>query len=337
MPNPSHEPPHGAPSARARAYRLLESAGRDGGAHRLIDGAIIALIVANVAAVMAGSVAEIGARHAHALALFETISVALFTVEYLLRAWVCVEAPDGRWRRPVAGRLRHALTPLALVDLVAIAPFYLALFTDIAPQVWLVLRITRLLRLARFSSAVVAIAHVFRTQSESILAALLALAILLVLAASGMYYFEHDVQPRAFASIPTAIWWAVVTLTTVGYGDVVPQTVGGRFFAGFVMLTGVGMIAVPAGMLASAFSEYLRTQRETYETLVDKAMADGHITAQDRHLLEHARAELGLERGDAARILAHVVREILLRGQAAACPHCGKALNAPHTGPPTHG
>jgi len=317
-------PERDRPALRARAFELLEARAPLSRASRAVDVFIVTLIVVNVAAVMLESVPAIGAAWARPFAALEIVSVALFTVEYLLRLWSCVEHPDGRYAHPLRGRLRYARTPLAVVDLLAVLPFYLGTIAGIDLRLLRVARLVRVFKLTRYSVAMAALLDVLREESASFGAALFILVVMLVFASAGIYYFERDAQPENFASIPAAVWWAVATLTTVGYGDVTPITTGGRFFGGCVMIVGIGMVALPAGILASAFTGRVHARRESYGEFVDRALADGRISEQDRHRLERAREDLGLSREEARRILSRVAREML--AHEGVCPSCGAVI-----------
>jgi voltage-gated potassium channel len=189
---------------------------------------------------------------------FEIFSVAIFTVEYLLRLWSCTAAEKYSW--PLMGRLRFTFTPLAIVDLLAILPFYL-------PQVDIDLRFVRIVRLfriakvGRYSRALSTFGRVAAAKRAELIAILSILVILLILASSLMYYAENDAQPDRFSSIPAAMWWGIATLTTIGYGDIYPITGVGKLLAGFVAVLGVGMFALPTGILGAAFVEEIQSAK----------------------------------------------------------------------------
>ena len=238
---------------RARTYKLMEAAESDDLSSRIVDGALVALILLNVVAVVLESMASMGGPYQGYFAAFEMASVAIFTAEYLTRIWSAVEMPAGRYRHPVLGRLRYMITPMAVIDLVAIGPFYLGVLLGIDLRFLRVLRLLRLLKLTRYSGAWDTLAAVIIGQKRTLAVAAFLMLIMLMLSASVMYLVEHDAQPVAFADIPSAIWWALVTLTTVGYGDVTPITSLGKVLGGFVTILGLGMYALPAGILASGF------------------------------------------------------------------------------------
>ena len=235
-----------AESWRHRAYEIVEPAAPGDRTSRVFDAALIVLIVLNAAAVVLATVEPLSRSYAAWFAAFEVLSVAAFTAEYGLRLWSCVV--DERYRAPVAGRLRYAVTPLALVDLLAILPFYLApLIPGADLRLLRVLRLVRLLKLTRYSPSLALLLHVLREEARPILASLFILSLLLLLGSGLGYLAERDAQPEAFGSIPAAMWWAISTMTTVGYGDVVPVTPLGMVVGGCLGVIGLGMVALPAG------------------------------------------------------------------------------------------
>ncbi|MEM8744002.1 MAG: cyclic nucleotide-gated ion channel, partial [Pseudomonadota bacterium] len=189
-----------------------------------------------------------------ALDIFNAISVFIFTIEYVLSLWSCVEVPMlhalPKWR----ARLNFAFHPLLIIDLLAIAPFYLSFLFNLDLRVLRILRLFRFLKLARYSPGLVALGRVLRNERRALYGALLVMGTLLIFASTGIYFIEREAQPEAFGSIPAAAWWALATLTTVGYGDVVPITHWGKVFGGLMMIFGLGMFALPIGILATGFS-----------------------------------------------------------------------------------
>jgi voltage-gated potassium channel len=247
---------------QVRLHALLEPGDRPTGAGGALGGCVMALIAMNVVAVMLQTVQTFAARYGALLRGFEVLSVSVFTVEYLLRLWTCTVRGD--FRGPVTGRLRFMVTPLAAVDLLAILPFYLPMLLPFDLRFMRVLRLLRMLRvlkLGRYSESLRIIARVMRSKKEDLLVTAFATLILLVMASSFMYEAENSAQPEAFPSIPSTMWWAVVTLTTVGYGDVCPMTPMGKVLGSVIALLGIGLFALPAGILASGFSEELQGMR----------------------------------------------------------------------------
>ena len=242
---------------RNRVHDVLEVSENDDLFSRIIDFGLIGLITLNVLAIIVESIDAVAAMYQPLFEMFELVSVAIFTFEYVLRVWICVDHTDGKYRGKLLGRLRYMASPLALIDLIVILPFYLSFIVGIDLRVLRILRLLRILKLTRYSGAWALFAAVLYGQRRTLYMSGFLMVIMLVLSASLMYLIEHDAQPQAFADIPSAMWWSLVTLTTVGYGDVTPVTVLGKVLGGFVTILGLGMYALPAGILASGFMQEL--------------------------------------------------------------------------------
>lgn len=300
---------------RARLYGLLELS--DSLSGRILNALIGILIVLNVTAVVLESVATIHARYSRWFLWFEAISVILFTAEYAGRVWVSVESErfGPGWR----GRLRYMVTPLALIDLIAIAPFYFGFLLDVDTRVLRALRLLRVFKLTRHSTAMDMLLSVIRNEAATVASSMFVMIIIIVLAASGIYMIEREAQPEAFQSIPMAMWWAAVTLTTVGYGDVVPITLLGKVFGLLITIAGVGMVALPAGILASGFSAELQKRRAEYQLKIKASIADGMVSVGELKELREQAHNLGISDEEAA---------VLLQAETGAatpvCKHCGK-------------
>lgn len=248
--------------AQKRVYEILELS-RGDAAGRTVDLFLITLIVCNVLAVTLATVHSLAIEYRTFFHVFEEMSVFIFTIEYVLRMWVCVV--DEEYRRPLAGRIKYFFSPFALVDLVAIAPFYLPMLIPvdlIFIRALRLLRLLRLLKLGRYSESIRTIGTVIRLKKEELLVALALTVVLLLMASSIMYLVENGAQPDSFSSIPAAMWWAIETLTTVGYGDMYPITPLGRVLGGIISVLGVGLFVLPAGILAAGYSEQIHRRRE---------------------------------------------------------------------------
>ena len=286
---------------------------------------MITLITLNVVAIFLESVDAIFARYELLFWYFEIFSVIVFTIEYLARVWSSIDLERASDASPVIGRIKYMLTPLAVVDLIAILPFYLSLYVSFDLRFLRGLRLLRLFKLTRYSPALGALLDVVQKESEALLAAIVVLLIMLVMAAAGIYVLENELQPDTFGSMPGSMWWAIVTLTTVGYGDVVPVTTLGKMFAGLIGLIGIGMIALPAAILASGFAENIHRRKEEYNLHVQQFLSDGRLDAQERGRLEELRKELGLDSDEAAQLLLRMKQEArdTLPDK---CPKCGAPL-----------
>lgn len=228
-------------------------------------------------------------------------------------------------------RLRSMLRPLALADLIAILPFYLGALVDADLRMLRALRLLRVLKLSRYSTSIRLLVDALEKEARAIAAAVFVLSLLLLVAASLAYVAESGAQPEAFGTIPDALWWAVITMTTVGYGDVVPVTPFGRVIGGGIAVIGIGMVALPAGLLAAAFSEQIHLRDQRFEAEVEHRLVDGRLSKEDRASLEELRKRLGLRSSDARLIMLNVLREV--RIAAPTCPHCGESLVRDTPGP----
>lgn len=312
-------------SVRKRAAELLEQGHYNDRPSRVLNLLLILLISLNVFAIILGSESGFYARFQRELWVFEVFSVLVFTIEYLARVWSAIDLEEAADKRPILGRLRYMLTPMALIDLIAILPFYLSLYLSFDLRFLRVVRMLRLLKLTRYSPALGALLDVIQQEAEALLAAFVVLLLMLVFSASGIYLLEGEIQPDTFGSIPSAMWWSIVTLTTVGYGDVVPVTVGGKVFAGFIGLIGIGMIAVPAAILASGFAECIHERRRKYTQQIHDLLRDGILDENDRWQLEGLRRDLGLRSDEALRLIHGMLQEAR-ETTLSHCPHCGKHL-----------
>lgn len=308
---------------RLRIYNLLETNTRSG---KLVNGAIMALIVLNILAIIIESVESVRNDYTTLLWLFELFSVSIFTVEYVLRVWSSVESDE--YQKPISGRLRFMRTPMALVDLIAILPFYLSMFFGFDARFLRVVRLLRIFKLSRHLKALDVLTTVVRNEAGSLVAAIFILGVMVVLSAGGIYVAERGSQEVTFNSIPAAMWWAIVTLSTVGYGDVVPASVAGKLFGVLVMVIGVGMAALPAGIIASGFSSEMQRRRDAFKLKVTQALQDGIISAEEQHELEEMGEELGLQETETETLQeAALLSGTATRGKESHnCPHCGKSL-----------
>jgi voltage-gated potassium channel len=241
---------------RRRVYHTLEG-GRAGGVFgAIVESVLIALIVLNVSAYILQTVPGVEQLFRFDLTLFEIVSVAIFSVEYVLRLWTAVEDPQFGAMGPWRGRLKAASHPMMVIDFLAFAPGYVSLFVPFVDLRFLRLfRLLRLLKIARYSPALSTLAQVLASERRALFGTLLLLFCATVFAGASMHAAEGAVQPEAFGTIPDAMWWAITTLTTVGYGDVVPITALGRLVAGITMVVGVGLLALPVGIVATGFVE----------------------------------------------------------------------------------
>lgn len=246
------------PSCRSKVSALLETGETPSPAKSAVQVLLILSILTSVVAVALETAEEVSSRHASLLRVIELVVVGLLTLEYALRLWSAPERePDGT-KRPWRARFGYAVSALGIIDLVAILPFYVGLLLPLNPDWLRVLRLLRLLKLARYVPALGLLGAVIRNESRPLFATLMVLVVLLVLNSGVMFVLEREAQPKLFASIPHTLWWAIVTMASVGYGDMAPITLWGRVFGGFVIILGVAMFAVPTGILATGFATEIR-------------------------------------------------------------------------------
>ncbi|MGJ8688581.1 MAG: ion transporter [Gammaproteobacteria bacterium] len=213
-------------------------------AGKAFDLSIQALIILSLFTFSMETLPNLDPQVRQILVYFETITVILFTIEYALRLYVADR------------RISYIFSFYGIVDLLAIVPFYLALGIDLRSlRAMRLLRLFRLFKLVRYNNAIERFVRAFSIAREEIIVFAMVTIILLYLSAIGIYYFEHEAQPEIFASIFHSMWWAVTTLTTVGYGDMYPITAGGRIFTFSILILGLGIVAIPAGLLASALNK----------------------------------------------------------------------------------
>lgn len=316
---------------RRAVYRLLETADHGDTASRVVDVALIVLIAASVFAVIVESVPHVESRFKRQLFWFETFTILIFSIEYLLRVWSSVEHAENPGTTALAKRLRFVFSFHAIVDLLAVLPFYLfalGLLGTVDMRFLRAVRLLRVLKLSRYSAALNMLIATISENGRALLASFLILITVMLLAASGMYYFEREAQPVDFGSIPAAMWWAFSTLTTVGYGDVTPTTNGGKMFGAMITVVGIGMVALPTSILATGYSAQLRLNTQEYKSRADEALDDGILSSTEERDLEALRIDLGLSRQTASQILDQGLVAAALKGvrPASRCLHCGKGL-----------
>jgi voltage-gated potassium channel len=292
-------------------------------ASRIFNSALATLIVVNVAGVVVESVDSVSDRFGPQLWWLEQIATTIFAVEYVLRAWACVEIHHGEYQHPVWGRLRYLRSFFALIDLVSVLPAIFGLLGAGDLRTLRLLRLLRMLKLTRHAMIFNLLWAVFREEARSIGALLFMLGLTLTISASIMYMVEGEAQPDAFSSIPAAMWWAVETLTTVGYGDLVPTTPMGKVIGGFVTIIGVVAVALFTSVITVSFMDQLRLRREALHEAAKAGLADGVLTAGELDAIEQLGSRLGLPPADIAEAIVGTAREM---GSLATCPHCGGLL-----------
>ncbi|KZN59904.1 potassium channel protein [Pseudoalteromonas luteoviolacea CPMOR-2] len=310
---------------RQKTAAILEGSGKYRKIAHGLDVFLIALIIFNVIAIVLESVPALAQQYYRVFFFIEVISVGIFCIEYLLRLWCCVDKVNyhDKSKTHFAIRLRYIRSPLAVIDLIAILPTLLMVFFTFDLRFLRVVRLMRIFKLTRYSRAMQLLLAAFKEEASSLMAAFFIMSLVLIVASCGIYLIEHDVQPEKFGSIPAAMWWAMATLTTVGYGDVVPITPLGRFFGGVITLLSMGMVAIPTGLLASSFADQLRKRRDAFNEAILHALVDGELDKHETDHLEALRIQLGLSASEANQAIKLMTSQ---RAQNMYCRHCGKKL-----------
>ncbi|MZH41583.1 MAG: ion transporter [Nitrospinae bacterium] len=244
---------------KQRIGEILEPESKSDFLSRGFNIFIISLIVLNVFAVSIETMQEVSTEYSGSFRAFEWFSMFVFTLEYILRVWTCNLKQE--YSSPIMGRIRYMLTPAAIIDLVVVIPFYLPFFFELDLRFLRVLRLFRLFtlfKMARYSKSLHLFKSVLRDTRQELFIVLAVTMGMLVFASGVIYFIENKAQPDAFSSIPAAMWWAVSTMTTVGYGDVYPVTTLGKIFGGFISILGLGTFGLPVGIIAYGFIEELQ-------------------------------------------------------------------------------
>jgi len=243
-----------------RAFEVLEGTTSDRFT-RIFQIFMVLLISTNVLVVIIETEEVIAENLKSFFYPFEIISVTIFTIEYISRIVVCPLDPKYHGKR--FARLRFALTPMMLIDLLAILPFFLPFFVSDLRFIRVIrlFRLFRLFKLARYSEPLQTLGEVLKSKAGDLAVAFFVLFIVLIFSSSLMYHVEHVAQPEVFSSIPASMWWGVVTLTTIGYGDTVPVTTIGKILAAGIAILGIAVYAIPTGIMASAFTEQMNKKR----------------------------------------------------------------------------
>lgn len=290
-------------SFRYKIYALVNETPTSGELHHIFDFMIVVWVIISVLSVILESVQSIN-YYLHAeFVILDIMAVAVFSTEYLMRIYSCPE--DPRYKGWLVGRLKNATRPTSIIDLLAILPFYLeSLLHHLFDLRFLrVFRLMRLLKLARYSGATQSLFVVIKREWPVMKASAFIMILLVMLAACLGYLFEHEAQPDKFENIPQSIYWAVVTLASVGYGDISPITPAGRAMTIVLALLGIGIFAIPAAILSSALSDQLRIEREKMMDELYHMLEDGVISGEERDLIEAEAKRLHLSQSELERLL----------------------------------
>lgn len=309
--NPTHPMMLAAQSVRGYVYDALETTSRRARGGLVVSRLIELMIILSLTATVLDTVPALHQVWGGVFDGVEDVSLAVFTLEYALRIWIAPLQDIHHGRPAGLARLNYMLSTQGLLDFAAILPLWIALFGYRDLQVLIVLRVLRIFKFNRYSSGMSSLLDVLWSERRALGGCLVILMFATLLSASAMHVIEGKVQPDKFGTIPDAMWWAIVTLSTIGYGDVVPLTVPGKIVAAMTIVSGLVMIALPVGIVATAFSDVIH-RRDFIVTwsMVARVPLFSHLTAGDiAHIMQLLRAqqfdrdEIIVRRGDVAHAM----------------------------------
>ncbi len=316
---------------RQRVHALVFPSAYGGELHNLYDSFIVVWVVISVLAVILESVQSIHYLLNMEFLILDAIAVSIFTFEYCLRMYCCVEEPG--YKKAFTGRLKLAKSTSAIIDLLAIAPFFLEVFLHhlIDLRFMRVFRLLRLLKLTRYTGATQSLMKVIAREWPVMAASAFIMLLLVVMTASLGYLFEHEAQPEKFENIPQSIYWAVITLASVGYGDISPVTPAGRAMTIVLALIGIGIFAIPAALLSSAFSDQLKMDREALVNKLFEMLSDGNIDEDEAQYIKTEAKRLHLSDEEVKLLIEKAKRERELMDDVSILPLHKIANNTDHT------
>ncbi|WP_300556932.1 ion transporter [Limnohabitans sp. Rim8] len=296
---------------RQRLLLILELQGQqDKRAAAFFSWVLTLMVLSNVLAVIMESVPSIEAQYGPSLRLFEMLSVAFFSVEYLLRLWTAADRNPLKHATITRRRLAYVFSFHGLVDVLAILPFFLqALLPGLDLRFLRIIRVMRILKLSHYSTALEDLMASIYAERDAFVSALYLLVLSIFITSCLMYFAEHALQPDKLGTIPDAMWWSIVTITTVGYGDVTPLSPWGKVIGAFTALSGILTAALLTGIVASAFAARVRTHELEFTTEVEELLKDGHVDAKEQRTIEHLRHEYSLTEDHARAIVRQILEE----------------------------
>jgi voltage-gated potassium channel len=316
---------------RQKVHAVVFPSAYGGSLHTIFDTFIVIWVIVSVLAVILESVHGIHYLLNLEFIILDAIAVGIFTLEYCLRMYCCVEEPG--YKRAVSGRLKMAKSTSSIIDILAIAPFFLEVFLHhlIDLRFMRVFRLLRLLKLSRYTGATQSLSKVIVREWPVMAASAFIMLLLVVMTASLGYLFEHEAQPDKFENIPQAIYWAVITLASVGYGDISPVTPAGRAMTIVLALIGIGIFAIPAALLSSAFSDQLKRDRESLVNTIYEMLADGHLDQKEIDYIRIESKRLHLTDEEIRLLIDKANRERELMEDVSVLPLHKIAANTDHT------
>ena len=316
---------------RQKVHAVVFPSEYGGSLHTIFDTFIVIWVIVSVLAVILESVQGIHYLLNLEFIVLDAIAVSIFTLEYCLRMYCCVEEPG--YKRAVSGRLKMAKSTSSIIDILAIAPFFLEVFLHhlIDLRFMRVFRLLRLLKLSRYTGATQSLSKVIAREWPVMAASTFIMLLLVVMTASLGFLFEHEAQPDKFENIPQAIYWAVITLASVGYGDISPVTPAGRAMTIVLSLIGIGIFAIPAAILSSAFTDQLKRDRESLVNTIYEMLADGHLDEKEIEYIRTESKRLHLSDEEIRLLIDKANRERELMEDVSVLPLHKIAANTDHT------
>jgi hypothetical protein len=305
---------------RQKIHALVFESEYGGKLQGIFDTFIGVWVIISVLAVVLESIHSVSYLINVEFVILDTLAVAIFTVEYLMRLYACVEEP--RYHGAFLGRFKQARNTATVIDLLAILPFFLEVLlgTVLDLRFLRTFRLARLLKLTRYNDSTKILTTVIAREWPVISASAFIMILMVIMTASLGYVFEHEAQPEKFDNIPNSVYWAVITLASVGYGDISPITPVGRFMTVIMALLGIGIFAIPAALLASAFGDQLHKERENLKLNLRNMMKDGHLDENEIQLLRTEAKRLHITIEELNALLEHVHTERLNAQQRSILP-----------------
>jgi voltage-gated potassium channel Kch len=305
---------------RQKIHALVFPSNYGGKLQNIFDSFIVIWVIISVLTVILESVSSIEYVLNIQFVILDTLAVAFFTIEYCMRLYSCVEEPD--YQHAITGRLKMAKSTSSMIDFLAILPFFLEAFLHhlLDLRFLRVFRLLRLLKLTRYTGATGTLTTVIAREWPVLATSAFIMLLMVVLTASLGYLFEHEAQPDKFENIPQSIYWAVITLASVGYGDIAPITPLGRIMTIILALLGIGIFALPAALLSSAFTDQLRIERETLKNELYEMLSDGIISPEEADIISREAKRLHIGDEEVERLIEKARYDRELKDDIAGLP-----------------
>lgn len=302
---------------KRRIYSIVMPAENGDAASKLFDSVILVCILVSIFNIIASTFSDLETWIVSTLAVVEIITTIIFTIEYLMRLYCCEYIYKGKYKG-VKAKLRYSVSFFAIVDLFSILPMYIAILFGVNLRALAAVKIFRILRIFKiksFSNALMTVINVIKRKSSQLLASLSVILLLMLISSIIMFYIENPSQPDVYQNAFSGLWWSVATFTTVGYGDIYPITMMGKLFASVIAFLGIGLVAVPTGIISSGFVEEIVTSKKSESEQVDNAelvIVTAEVVSEKIDISSDELSETQSEQAGADKVTMH-------------CPYCGKS------------